>query len=220
MVLSISLLALTMIINVSFAATDKIAGSKSVGSLWEDDFKSPISNLKMHYDYDNNGALKKVNCNFTTKKKNYLIKSVVMRYESGSAKTYNAKNKKSITINIPKDNYSGLYYTITYSNNIVEDNSNFTSNSHYGGNYFAGKKVKFTQYYKASPDSGNPIGKIKYTIDSKKKSTKIKQVTMKFSYRSNGKLLYKPVKMKVKGKNTVVKEMPNKYSFVSANIVY
>jgi len=260
------------IANVSFAATDNIGKDKTTGYFNELNYKGSASNLKVQTFVADRSPVDgvyqkndKKYYTFTAKKKNHLIKSISVKYEfydrSSSAyknitKTYKFKNKKSVTIELPRyvknemkstwvpSGYYGGYnpvgtvyfsyhdysrpynvlkYTIKYSNKKKEDSSKFSSaSSHYQQRTYSGKKTNITRLYKISLSTSNITGNIKYTIQANKKTAKIKKVAMKFEYYDSNsqKYVYKNIQVNGKGKNSVVKNIPKTYYFVSAKVTY
>jgi len=258
--------------NATFAATDTVNQNQTSGYINEYNYKGIASNQKIQTffadDSPVNGVYQandKKYYTFTTKKKNYLIKSISVKFEyydkasssyKNLTKVYKFKNKKSVIIQLPRYQqtvyapgghsvtiyskgvpsfsyytdvrtysypYSVIKFTIKYSNNKKEDSSKFASaTSQYQQRKFTGKKTTITRLYKVSLSTSNIVGNIKYTIQAKKKTAKIKKVSMKLGYydSTSQKYMYKTIQINGKKKNAVVKNVSKKYDFVSAKVTY
>jgi len=268
-VLAIALVTGLALSGTSFAASkDKINVNQTSGWYTFYNYKSTSSNIEIkYYNADNStvdGVLYKKNKKYYTfkvKKKNLGIKTIIMKYQyydkdSDSyinvTKKYKGKNKKSLTIKLPRYEqlvysgisttiysmgrpvytirrsntysypYSVLDFTIKYSNNKKVASKKFSNaTSNYQQRTFTGKKTSITRNYKVSITTGNIAGKISYTIQAKKKTAKIKKISLKFyKYDSKYNKIYKTVTVKGKNKNSVVKKVANKYYFESAVVYY
>jgi len=157
---------------------------------------------------------------------------------------YNGKNKKSVTIKIPKIYLNTRYrfydvekFTVKYSNNKKEYSSKFSSTKYsYDQQRFTGKKTTITRLHKFKINAqkffmiqndadvfyGKGLNSVKYTIKANKKTAKIKKISMEFEYydSKSGENKYKTIQINGKGKNTVVKNVPSKYWLVSAKVTY
>ncbi|KZX12079.1 hypothetical protein [Methanobrevibacter curvatus] len=240
-----------VISNVSFAATDAFNFKKTSGFTTENNYKGIASDLKIKTftsdkDLVNGNYFKnnKMSYTFSTKKKNYKIKTISVLYEyydtksdriKRTTKVYNGKNKKTLTINIPQYHKNVFYYhhrvlkyTINYSNYKKESNKKFFSSQvlKHESRIFKGKKTTITRFYKVS--RLDIVGDIKYTIKANKKNAKIKKIYLTFRYSNNfnfygphsTKFKLKTITINGKGKNRIVKNISNQYDFYSAKIKY
>jgi len=257
LLLFVMFLVVVTVANVSFAATDIVKTDNYGGGSVEVNFKGSGYDLRLKTFYKEDGFSgknSKAYYTFTTKKKNYKIKSISVKYYRHDpadnttitkTKLYNFKNKKSVTIKVPKyhnkvPGYYSYYYaekfTVKYSNNKKNVFSKFHSTKYFlSTNYYTGKKTTITHLYKIKPTKrnftrfshydfmwGGYPKNVKYTIEANKKTAKIKEISMELVYydSKSGENKYKTIQINGKGKNTVVKNIPFEYHFISAKVTY
>jgi hypothetical protein len=118
-------------------------------------------------------------------------------------------------------NYEVLKFSIKYSNNKKDDSKKSTGVSNFEQRSFSSKKTTVTRSYQVDLVTSKIIGKIKYNIQTNKKSDKIKKIDLNFEYKdSANNPQYKTVSVNGKNKNTISTKVPNNYRFISAKVVY